>query len=368
MGEQAVWQKPIREGCYLVGHRNPDTLLQCNTYLRTFVNGSGPVHWCIDPGSQIDYPHVRDHLLAHVGDLRALRLFSVNHQDPDVVGNLTYLTEANDRLVGLATQDVWRLVRHLVVKPRNLYFADQAHNGVVRLPTGQQIRAVPTPFCHFRGAMAFYDPESRILFSGDLFGGLNAPGRVGRDGDLTDWIGIAQFHQIYMPARTALAYAVAQIRALRPAVEVIAPQHGFVLTGEVMHTFLDRLEQLPVGLDLLPLGADDRSHASYRDLIARFVEAVARHLSRSEILGRLRALPEQHELRQHLTAQAMDVELTGRGDRALPLVVAELTADLPPLTRGALKSWVLDECSRLGLPLPQIGIGVEEIGSPEPLS
>lgn len=27
---------------------------------------------------------------------------------------------------------------------------------------------VPTPFCHFRGAMAFYNPELRTLIAGDL--------------------------------------------------------------------------------------------------------------------------------------------------------------------------------------------------------
>lgn len=368
MTTQATWQTPIREGCYLVGHRNPEALLQCNTYLRSYPSGSSPIHWCIDPGSQIDYPHVREHLLEHIGEIKALRLFSINHQDPDVVGNLTYLSQVNDRLVGLATQDVWRLVRHLDVRPRNLYFADQAPNGLVRLPAGQQVRVVPTPFCHFRGAMAFYDPESRILFSGDLFGGLNTPGRVQMYGELSDWVGIAQFHQIYMPTRIALAHAIAQIRALRPAVEVIAPQHGFVLSGEVMHTFMERLEALPVGLDLLQLGAGEEQLADYRDLVARLLQLVSHHLPRSEILDQLRRLPEKHELRQFLTVQGGDVELTGRGERALPLLIGVLLPDLPPLIRGSIKSWVLDECSRRGLALPQIGIGVEEVGCPEPLS
>src|SRR5262249_53897845 len=150
-----------------------------------------------------------------LGDMQALRLFSINHQDPDVVGNLTYLTRENLNLTGLATQDTWRLVRHLDVKPRNLYFAEQANKGRVKLPGGQTIVVVPTPFCHFRGAMAYYDPESRILFSGDLFGGLNAPGRVHLYGEEADWPGIVQFHQIYMPTCSAVAHAIRQVRALR---------------------------------------------------------------------------------------------------------------------------------------------------------
>jgi hypothetical protein len=123
MPHLSLWQTPIREGCYLVGHRNPESLLQCNTWLRTFDPGSArPGHWCIDPGSQIDYPHVRD-------------------QDPDVVGNLTFLTRENPKLTGVVTQDVWRLVRHLEVKPHSLYFAEQSHNNQIKLPSGQLILA-----------------------------------------------------------------------------------------------------------------------------------------------------------------------------------------------------------------------------------
>lgn len=33
---------PVREGCWMVGHRNPHSLLQCNTYVRSFEEGSTP--------------------------------------------------------------------------------------------------------------------------------------------------------------------------------------------------------------------------------------------------------------------------------------------------------------------------------------
>jgi hypothetical protein len=51
MAERPMWQTPLREGCYMVGHRNPQALLQCNTYLRTFnTGGHKPIHWCADWG------------------------------------------------------------------------------------------------------------------------------------------------------------------------------------------------------------------------------------------------------------------------------------------------------------------------------
>jgi glyoxylase-like metal-dependent hydrolase (beta-lactamase superfamily II) len=366
MTELTIWRTPLREGCYMVGHRGPEALLHCNTYLRTFdAGGHKPAHWCIDPGSQIDYPHVRAHLLEHIGELKALRLFSINHQDPDVVGNLTFLTRENANLTGLVTQDVWRLVRHLDVKPRSLYFAEQSNRGLVKLPGGQDIIIVPTPFCHFRGAMAFYDPESRILFSGDLFGGLNAPGRVHLYGEEEDWQGIAQFHQIYMPTSSAVAQAIRLVRALNPPVEVIAPQHGFVLTGEFMHAVMDRLERLPVGMDLMQMELDDRFLPAYGTVVGNLVQAVAQQIGWLEVIARLRDLPEGNELREYIHLSGTEVRLERHGMRALPLLLEVLAHDLPAKVRAILKSGILAACSQHGVPLPIIGVGVEEAGGQE---
>jgi hypothetical protein len=44
----------VRPGCWSVGRRNPESLLQCNTYLRSF-RGASATHICIDPGSRLDY-------------------------------------------------------------------------------------------------------------------------------------------------------------------------------------------------------------------------------------------------------------------------------------------------------------------------
>jgi hypothetical protein len=79
MSTLPLWQMPVRRGCYLIGHRHTESSLQRNTYLRTFGSSSAnPVHWRIDPGSQIDYPQIRAPLLEHTGELRALRLFSIH--------------------------------------------------------------------------------------------------------------------------------------------------------------------------------------------------------------------------------------------------------------------------------------------------
>ena len=44
-----------------------------------------------------------------------------------------------------------------------------------------------------------------------------------------------------------------QIRVMLAPVQTIAPQHGYVITGDLVPLFLERMEQLLVGYDLLAL-------------------------------------------------------------------------------------------------------------------
>jgi serine/threonine-protein kinase len=356
------WKIPVAEGCYMVGHRDPDSLLQCNTYLRTFTDNGKPFHWCVDPGSCLDYPQVRSNLRDHVGELREIDFFSINHQDPDVSGNLPSLCAESPQVSGLVTEDTWRLVRHLGAQPRRLYFADKASRHRVRLPNGGQIRVVPTPFCHFRGAMAFYDPESRVLFSGDLFGGLNRPGRVQLIGEEADWHGIAQFHQIYMPTNSALRFAIEQIRQLKPAVKVIAPQHGFILVGDFMHTVMDRLERLRVGIDLRRAELDEKYLKHYRSVFQEALHEADLMLGHEHALECFRKLPADHELRRAVQIRGDEVRLMRNGFRALGLLVGILGHDQFPSFHNRLRNIILNGCSFRDVPLPNLGPGSEEHG------
>jgi glyoxylase-like metal-dependent hydrolase (beta-lactamase superfamily II) len=353
----------VAEGCYMIGRRNPDSVLQCNTYLRTFHGGGTDFHWCVDPGSMMDYSVIRTNLLHHLGDFAALNLVSMNHQDPDVTGNLLNFTRENPKLTGLIAEDAWRLVRHLNAIPKELWFANKAENRSIRLPGGQRLQMVPTPFCHFRGAVAFYDPESQILFSGDLFGGLNSPGRTHLYAQEDDWAGIAQFHQIYMPTREVVARALRLIRTLDPPVKIIAPQHGFVLTGALMHEFMDRLERLPMGIDMFPDALDERYHNKYAEVFQEIIDEVSRLLGASEVRSILQHLPRDHELADYIRISGDEVRLERNGIRALPLLMDVVAMGQGPAFREMFKDRVLRGCLERSVPLPQMGVGVEETGA-----
>ncbi|MBL8819049.1 MAG: hypothetical protein JNL58_23675 [Planctomyces sp.] len=270
----------VVEDCWMVGRRNPNSMLQCNTYIRTFRQFGGQRNVCIDPGSKLDYEVVRSNVEQLVGSLQEVHGMTVNHQDPDVVGNAQDFCEGNPEIEMIASEEVWRLLQHNMLTPGRLRLSPGRTRSI---STQQPFQFVPTPFCHFRGAMALYDPEQRILYTGDLFGGLNRLGRVHLLAEEDDWQGIAQFHQIYMPSRDVLRHAVREIMNLQPRVEIIAPQHGHIITGDLVGLFLERMHELLVGYDLLSGEWDRQNLSGYRDVLQRLVDCVAE--DRGEMKG-----------------------------------------------------------------------------------
>lgn len=237
----------LSDGTWWVGSGGK-SFLSRNSYLRQFSGGGKSVRLLVDPGPPVDFDQLNHKVTTVAGGLGKVNMIFANHQDPDVVGCLPYLTKLNPRCYVLTTEDTWRLVSLFGLNVKYFRAVERFSQGRVVLPTGHTLQFIPTPFCHFRGAVMLYDPETRILYSGDLLGGIAAPGLFAtRD----NWAGIKAFHQLYMPSNDALKLAVERIRSLDPAPLVIAPQHGGIIQGDLIETFLARLEELSVGLDII---------------------------------------------------------------------------------------------------------------------
>lgn len=353
-----VQPHPVAERCWMIGYRNPTSLLQCNTYLRIFPGARHGTSICIDPGSQFDSAVIEANIKDLTGNC-GLDFMTVNHQDPDVTGNLPSFCQSNPAATVMLTEDTWRLVQHLQVRPGALHFPPAFHSRVQTLRGGIAWQPVPTPFCHFRGAMAWYDPESQILFSGDLFGGLNQVGRVHLWAEEADWAGIAQFHQIYMPTREILRYAIRQIRALTPKVKVIAPQHGHVIAGDLVPLFLDQMEQLFVGYDLFGLELDELYSQEYGELVGLMIADAIMAMGDAEVARRLRASVVDDELEQCLKETAGNWQVRRSPYACTVKVFARLIRDKEPKFINAMRNNALRFCCERSVPVPPIGWGME---------
>ena len=121
------------------------------------------------------------------------------------------------------------------------------------LPLGRhELVLLPAHFMHSEGNFQFYDPVSKILFSGDMGASLvdhDQAAQPVRDFDdhLLTMIG---FHRRYMISNKICRFWVNMVRQLD--VEMIVPQHGCRFEGKVMvNRFLDWIETLQCGVDLM---------------------------------------------------------------------------------------------------------------------
>ncbi|MCK5115342.1 MAG: hypothetical protein KAR44_02005 [Candidatus Aegiribacteria sp.] len=237
----------IAPNTYWIGTRE-GSLIEQNIYLRIFSEGNKTINLLIDPGSPDDLPALVRALSSKIGGLKNIDVMFLNHQDPDVAYNAGHLQELNPDCFVLCSEDSWRQVKSYGLNPKKYKAIEQFKDLTVEMSTGHRLRFVPSPYCHFRGAVMLYDEETGILFSGDFLGGLSS----GPDLYATEdsWEGISTFHQIYMPCQTAIRNTVNSIRSLDTLPEIIAPQHGSIISGALINDFLGRVDYLEVGIDL----------------------------------------------------------------------------------------------------------------------
>lgn len=205
----------------------------------------------LDPGGNLTYSRLFMQASDHVF-IKNLDYVIASHQDPDIVASL------NKWLVGsrckVIVPEVWkRFIPH--------FCSPGATEGrLIGIPdAGMEIRigksilqAIPAHFLHSEGNFHFYDPQSKILFSGDV-------GSAAVDDDqlsvpVEDFASHApkmlRFHQRYMNGNKVCQYWVNMIRNMD--VEWIVPQHGPSFKGrEMVEQFLTWFEKLQCGVDLM---------------------------------------------------------------------------------------------------------------------
>ncbi|OQX20157.1 MAG: hypothetical protein BWK76_02085 [Desulfobulbaceae bacterium A2] len=238
----------LKKNVWWLANRS-DSLLEVNVYLLCYPYAQGQANVIIDPGPSDLINTLQEAVRPIIGGLHNIHAALINHQDPDVAPNAAFIQVLNPQCQVVASEDTWRLIRFFGLKENRFKAVESYRTQSVIMPGGGRLTFVPSPFCHFRGAMMYYDVTSRILFSGDLFGGLS----YSRDlfASEASWEGIKTFHQLYMPSQGALQLAVSRIRNLDPPPIMIAPQHGSIIRGELVADFIDRMNHLEVGLDLL---------------------------------------------------------------------------------------------------------------------
>lgn len=208
-------------------------------------------HGCvIDPGGNMAF----NELLLTIGRYfppQRLDKILASHADPDIIASLDrWMTSTQAKLL---ISQLWaRFAPHFckIGKTEDRIIPIPDEGGKLRFGK-TDLWLLPAHFLHAEGNFQFYDPVSKILFSGDL-GVSMLSGQEARQPitSLTPMPhGMEAFHRRYMVSNKILKLWVRMVRGLE--ISMIVPQHGAPLQGAAIGQLLDWLDNLSCGIDLM---------------------------------------------------------------------------------------------------------------------
>lgn len=209
----------------------------------------------IDPGGDLTYTPLKI-AISNLVLLKNLDYVIASHQDPDIIASLgRWLSNSESKVV---TSALWsRFLPHLISDFTGNQIKDGFGSRVIalhdwggRIPLGNsELIAVPAHFLHSVGNFHFYDPTSRILFTGDVGASVGSALEPVTDFD-AQLPFMTSFHRRYMCSNKVCRLWADMVRDMD--VEMIVPQHGPAFKGqEAITRFLDWFSELRCGIDLL---------------------------------------------------------------------------------------------------------------------
>lgn len=216
-----------------------------------FLIVDGDTGAIIDPGGNLAYG---DLYLAMTRFFPPHQLSAIlaSHADPDIIASLDrWMTATGSAKVYISR--IWeRFVPHFCKPGKTTGRVIGIPDAGARIMVGRsEIVALPAHFMHSEGNFQFYDPTSRILFSGDL-GASIISGDAAKQ-PVTSLAGhvprMEAFHRRYMVANKILRLWAQMARRL--PIDMIVPQHGAPMRGAAVQEFIAWIEALPCGVDLM---------------------------------------------------------------------------------------------------------------------
>ena len=228
----------IADSIWWVGMYLPNDPFQCHPYF--IENGEDSI--LIDPGSMLEFDAVV-RKIDSISSMKHIKYIILHHQDPDLAASVPAMEKCIDRedLQVVTHSRMVPLVKHYMITSDYYEIDKHAH----QLECGNlKLKFITTPYCHSPGAFVTYEPRTKTLFSGDIFGGIEESWEFYAEEDYFEKA--RQFHAEYMPSRDIFNYALRKIELLD--MERIAPQHGSIIQKAHIPKLIEQMKQLECGL------------------------------------------------------------------------------------------------------------------------
>jgi len=201
----------------------------------------------IDPGGYKIFTKVLANVSKYI-DPKDIEYIYMCHQDPDVAGSIPLWREISNAKIIIHW--LWvRFLPHFGFENIRGYAHELQDEGETLNFGATTLEFIPAHFLHSPGHFTVYDRRSKFLFSGDI--GIAFPDeRYLVVENMERHIQYMRpLHERLMASNKALRLWVNKVRGLD--IEAILPQHGAIIPRRFVPRFLDWLENLKVGVDLM---------------------------------------------------------------------------------------------------------------------
>ena len=224
---------------YWIGSYIENDPFQCHAYL--IKNDDESI--LIDPGSMLEF----ESLIAKtrtIIDLNDIKYIVLHHQDPDLAASVPAIEKLIERddLQIVTHSRITVLLKHYLIKSK--YYEIDHNDHKLVTSNGLSLDFISTPYCHSPGAFVSYEPGSKVLFSSDIFGGLEESWQFYAADDYFQQA--KAFHASYMPGKDIFNYTLRKIEQLD--INLILPQHGSIIKRKYITTLINDLKDLDCGL------------------------------------------------------------------------------------------------------------------------
>lgn len=215
-------------------------VLDSNEYLVSV----GDEHFLLDPGGFEVFPTVLSTLVQIVEPEKIKAVFS-SHQDPDIASSLTLWQEINPDIRCYVSWLWCTFMPHFGGTDET--FIPIPDKGMDIMIGGKKFEAIPAHHLHSAGNMHFYDPESKIYFSGDIGAAFVTDEKRSLffDDFEAHIPNIEGFHRRWLGSNEHKNQWCERVSEMD--IEVMCPQHGMIYRGDQVKSFIDWLSKLNVG-------------------------------------------------------------------------------------------------------------------------
>lgn len=225
----------LGNGVYWIGYTETDSVFRTNAY----IIESGDEAALIDAGSAVYFDSMSQQI-EKIVDIRKIRYFIQHHQDPDLCASLPLWEKKTGPQKIYAHTKANILIWHYGVSSELVNVDDTGWE--LKLPD-RVLKFIFMPYMHSPGEIMTYDPKTRILFSGDIFGGLSMDWHLYANEYYMD--AMETFMENYMPSTEIVNENLKRIEGLE--IDMICPQHGSIIPKEKVAEAVKTLKELECG-------------------------------------------------------------------------------------------------------------------------